>query len=144
MWSDLLDASVAGADDARHMTALRLPTLDGWERGRAWATWPVERDFLTPAVATLFGGYIAALADHLLACAVFTVLADDESFATGELHVHFFRPVREGILRIEARVVTRGRHSAYCEAVFTDVSGRLVARAGATQMIRRRTRCAGQ
>jgi uncharacterized protein (TIGR00369 family) len=138
IWSDILDASVAGSDDARHIAALRLPTLDGWEQGRAWATWPVEGDFLTPVVSALFGGYIASLADHLLACAVFTVLAEDESFATGELHVHFFRPVREGILRIEASVLTRGKHSAYCEAEITDASGRLVARAGATQMIRAR------
>jgi uncharacterized protein (TIGR00369 family) len=91
---------------------------------------------LTPVVASLFGGYIAALADHLLACAVFTILADDESFATSELHVHFFRPVREGVLEIEARVVTRSKRSAYCEATTVDEVGDLIARAGATQAIR--------
>ena len=135
-WSDILDASLAGREDSPHMAALRLPTLDGWERGRVWARWEVESDFVIPLVGTLFGGYIAALADHLLACAVFTVLEENESFSTSELHTHFFHPVQEGILQIEARVVTRGKRSAYCEARLTDSGGRLIARAGATQMIR--------
>ena len=137
-WSDMLDASVAGRDDARHVAALRLPTLEGWERGRVWARWKIEDDFVIPLAAALFGGYIAALADHLLACAVFTVLEENESFYTAELHTHFFRPVSEGVLEIEARVVTRGTRSAYCEARLTDSAGKLVARAGATQMIRAR------
>lgn len=133
-WSSILDASVAGRDDAKHLEALRLPTLDGWEPGRVWATTTIAPDLLTPVVGSLFGGHIAALADHLLANAVFTVLEDSEAFATAELQVHFFRPVRDGPLQIEARVVTRGRRSAYCEASF-HAGGRLVARAGATQSI---------
>lgn len=135
VWSERLDALVARTDDAPHLAALRLPMLDRWEQGRVWATWPVEDDFLTPQVASVFGGYIAGLADHLLACAVFTVLEEDESFATSELHVHFLRPVRDGRLAIEASVVSRGRRSAYCEVTIADAAGRLVARAGATQMI---------
>lgn len=135
-WSEILDASVAGRDDARHLEVLRLPTLEGWEPGRVWAKCRVESDLLTPVVESLFGGYIAALADHVLACAVFTVLKDDEAFATSELHVHFFRPAREGVLEIEARVVTRGRRSAYCDSTIVDDEGRLIARAGATQWIR--------
>jgi uncharacterized protein (TIGR00369 family) len=135
-WSDLLEALVAHRDDALHLAALRLPMLDGWEDGRVWATWPVERDFLTPAVGSLFGGYVAALADHLLACAAFTVLEDDETFTTSEMHVHFLRSVRDGVLEIEATVVSRSRLSAYCEVTMVDLAGKLVARAGATQVIR--------
>ncbi len=135
-WADILEALVAHRDDAPHLAALRLPMLAGWEAGRVWTTWPVERDFLTPAVGSLFGGYVAALADHLLACAVFTVLEDDETFATSEVHVHFLRSVQDGALEIEARVVARSRRSAYCEVTMVDLAGRLVARAGATQVIR--------
>lgn len=136
IWYDILERSAAGSDDAPHVAALRLPTIDRWERGQVWATWPVERDFLTPAVGSLFGGYVAALADHLLALAVFTVLDDDESFSTSEIHVHFLRPVREGTLEIQARVVSRSKRSAYCEVSMLDSDGRLVARAGGTQVIR--------
>lgn len=136
-WSGILEALAAHRDDAPHLAALRLPMLDGWEAGRVWTTWPVERDFLTPVVGSLFGGYLAALADHLLACAVFTVLGDDETFTTSEVHVHFLRSVRDGALKIEARVVARSRRSAYCEVAMVDLAGSLVARAGATQVIRR-------
>lgn len=138
-WSELLDSSVAGTDAATHLAALRLPMLDGWERGHVWATWPVEEELFTPVAASLFGGYIGCLSDHLLALAAFTVLEDDEAFATSELHVHFFRPVREGTLRVDARVISRGRRTVYCEATITSGSGALVARAGATQVIREET-----
>lgn len=112
-----------------------MPMLDGWEKGRVWARWPVEQEFLTPVGPSLFGGYVAALADHLLACAAFTVLSDQEACVTCELHVHFLRPVRGGSLDIEARVVSRSRQIAYCEATIADGAGRLMARAGATQMV---------
>ncbi len=135
-WSDILERSAAGSDDAPHLAALRLPMIDRWERGQVWATWPVEQEFMTRAVGSLFGGYVAALADHLLGLAVFTVLDDDESFATSEIHVHFLRPIREGTLAIQARVVSRSKRSAYCEVSILDSDGRLVARAGGTQMIR--------
>ena len=136
IWSEILERSVAGTDDAPHLAALRLPRIDQWERGQVWATWPVEREFLTPAVGSLFGGYVAALADHLLAFAVFTVLDDDESFATSEIHVHFLRAVREGTLELQARVVSRSKRSAYCELSIFDSDGQLVARASGTQVIR--------
>lgn len=134
-WSGILDASLAGRDEARHLRILRLPTLDGWERGRVWTSCRVEADLLTPVAESLFGGYIAALADHILANAVFTVLEETEAFATAELHVHFLRPARRGALEVEARVVTRGRRSAYCEATIHGEGDKLIARAGATQAI---------
>jgi acyl-coenzyme A thioesterase PaaI-like protein len=42
-----------------------------------------------------------------------------------------------GELRIEARVLHRGRSSAYVEATFSDADGEMVAKASATQTIRR-------
>jgi acyl-coenzyme A thioesterase PaaI-like protein len=42
-----------------------------------------------------------------------------------------------GELRIEARVLHRGRSSAYVEATFSDAEGEMVAKASATQTIRR-------
>jgi len=134
-WSQILDAEIAGVDPPpRHIRELRFPKLDGWERGRVWGRWSVEASFVTP-MGTLFGGYIAALADHLMASALFTVLEDDEALSTTDLHTNFLRTVRGGVLDVEATVVHRGRRTAYCEARFSDPSGRLVARAGATQMI---------
>ncbi len=135
IWSDILDADVAAKDaPPKHIEVLRFPSLDGWEPGRVWARWRVEADFITP-MGTLFGGYLAALADHIMASALFTELEDHELLSTTDLHTNFLRPIREGVIRIEAKVVSRSRRVAYCEALFSDASGKLVARAGATQMI---------
>ena len=136
-WADILDADVAAErPPAVHIGALRFPKLNGWERGRVWADWQVETDFVTP-MGTLFGGYLAALADHLMACALFTLLDDTEGLSTIDLQTNFFRPVRDGVIRIDATVVNRGRRTAYCEAEFRDSSKALIARAGATQAISR-------
>lgn len=101
-WSRTLDAEMAGIDPPPpHIRELRFPKLGGWERGRVWGSWPVEASLVTP-MGTLFGGYLAALADHLMASALFTVLEDHEALSTTDLHT---------------------------------TSGRLIARAGATQLI---------
>ncbi len=135
IWSDILDADVAAKDaPPTHIDALRFPELAGWEPGRVWATWPVEADFITP-MGTLFGGYLAALADHTMASALFTVLEDNEVLSTTDLQMNFLRPARDGVISIEAKVVSRGRRTAYCEALFSDSSGELLVRAGATQVI---------
>ena len=34
-WSEILERSVAGTDDAPHLAALRLPRIDHWERAIA-------------------------------------------------------------------------------------------------------------
>jgi len=134
-WTDILDAEIAaGGTLPSHIVALRFPRLDGWEPGRVWASWPVEADYLTP-MGTLFGGYLAALADHAMASALLTLLDDNEILLTTDLQTNFFRPVRDGVLALEASVVSRSRRAAYCETHFKDSSDQLVARAGATQQI---------
>jgi len=134
-WSNILDGDVAASTSpASHVAALRFPKLEGWAPGRVWATWPVEDDFVTP-VGPLFGGYLAALADHLMANALFTVLEDHEVFSTTDLHTSFLRAVRGGVVRVEATVVSRGRRTAFCDAEFRNGAGELVARASATQAI---------
>jgi len=137
-WSAILDAEVAaGEPPARHLAALRIPKLEGWERGRVWTTWSVDADLTTP-MGPVFGGYLAALADHVMACALFTVLEDHEIFSTSDLHATFLHPVRNGRIGIEALVINRNERTASCEARFSDASGRLLARAVATQAVRSR------
>jgi uncharacterized protein (TIGR00369 family) len=137
-WSAILDAEVAaGEPPARHLEALRIPKLEGWESGRVWMTWTVDADLTTP-MGPVFGGYLAALADHVMACALFTVLEDHETFSTSDLHANFLHPVRSGCVEIEALVINRSERAAACETRFSDTSGRLLVRAVATQAIRSR------
>lgn len=134
-WSERLDAIVAGTVEKPPVVdALRLPPIDGWEPGRVWGEWSVDRDFMTLA-GTLFGGYLGVLADSFVGMAMMSTLADDEWFVTSDLRVSFFRPVATGKLRIVAEVLNRGRRMAQCECVFASEDDKVVAKATATQVV---------
>ncbi len=138
-WHELLNGMEARTLETAppHVVSLRLPPIDGWEPGRVWCEWTVDPAFMNPA-GTLFGGYLAALADQILAFAVMTVLGPDEMFTTSDLRLSFFRPVTGGSLIVEGRVVHRGRHMAHLEADFTRPDRKAVAKATATQVIFKR------
>ncbi len=61
------------------------------------------------------GGVIAALADAAMGIAFGRTLLDSEDFSTVEMKVNFIRPVREGSVRAEARVVERGLRIGFVE-----------------------------
>ncbi len=57
-----------------------------------------------------------------------------ETFTTVELKINFFRPVRQGRLTAEARVVKAGGTLGYVECDVKDNAGKLVAKAASTCM----------
>lgn len=133
--AEILNAIVAGeGTPPPYAEPLRIPQAEGWGDGRAWLRWKMDRR-MTNGAGTAFGGYLAALADHALGIATGTVMDDGEGFTTSELQVHFFRPVLDGELRIEAKVIHRGRSRVHAEVVFTRDDGRIAAKATATQVI---------
>jgi len=134
-WSEWLDAIVARTQDPPPVvTTLRLPGIDGWERGRVWGEWKVDPDVLN-AMGSVFGGYLAVLADSFVGLAMMSTLEDDEWFSTSDLRVAFFRPVSKGTLEIAAEVLNRGRRMAHCECVFVNDDDKVVAKATATQVL---------
>ena len=134
-WPEWLDSIVAGTGEAPPVVRkLGLPPIEGWDRGRVWGTWSFDPDLLTLA-GTLFGGYIAALADSFVGLAMATTLGDDEWFTTSDLRVSFFRPVARGRLDIAAEVLNRGKRMAHCECVFVNEDDKVAAKATATQVI---------
>lgn len=134
-WAQFLDGIVARTNTPPPVVSvMRLPWIDGWGRGRVWGEWKVDPDLMTLA-ATLFGGYLAALADNFVGLAMTTTLADDEWFTTSDLRVAFFRPVTSGTLQIAAEVLNRGRRMAHCECVFVNDDDKVVAKATATQVL---------
>jgi uncharacterized protein (TIGR00369 family) len=102
--------------------------------GKVRFSMKVDQRFHNP-MGTLHGGIMTDLADASMGVALATLLADDESFTTLDLNIHFLRPVYEGELVAEARVVHRGRTIALVEAVLKNDEGKEVARAAATQLI---------
>lgn len=133
-WGDVLDTIVAGTGVPPPMVAaLKLPRIEGWEPGSVWGDWPLDKD-MYHAAGSVFGGYLAALADSFTGLAMFTVLKDDETFTTSDLRLAFFRPVTTD-LHIVAEVLNRGRRQAHVEATFVDDRDKVAAKATATQVI---------
>jgi uncharacterized protein (TIGR00369 family) len=130
----MLDAIVAGTGEPPPMVvALKLPTIQGWEPGSVWGDWPLNKE-MYHAAGSVFGGYLAALADSYTGLAMFTVLTDQESFTTSDLRLAFFRPVTTD-LHIVAEVLNRGRRQAHVEATFVDDRDKVACKATATQVI---------
>lgn len=130
-----LDAIVAGTVDAPPVVGtLRMGLLDAWGEGWARKRWEPTPEVLN-GDGSLFGGYVAALADQVLAFAAMTVTPDDAHFRTVNLQVQFFKVGRAQPLDIEARVVARTRQLISVEADFRRPDGDVIARASAQQVV---------
>jgi len=85
-------------------------------------------------LGTVHGGILCAIADAAMGLAYATKLKEGETFATVELKVNFLRPVWQGRLRAEGKVVSSGRKLGLVECDVTDQDQRLIARCLSTCM----------
>jgi uncharacterized protein (TIGR00369 family) len=132
---DRLNEIVGGtADPPPVVRTLRLGLADAWGEGWVRKHWKPDPDILN-GDGSLFGGYLAALADQVLAFAAMTVAPDDRHFRTVNLQVQFFRIGRASPLDLEARVVAQTRQLISAEADFRRPDGELIARATAQQVL---------
>jgi len=133
-WTTILDQIVArSGSPPPFVRTMGLPPIDRWEQGRIWARWTVDPKVFHNAGA-VFGGFLSALADHMLGLVSMTVLKDDEMISTSDLRVSYFRPVKDGVLEIAAEVIHRGRRRLEVEVQFRQ-DGKLAAKATATQVL---------
>jgi uncharacterized protein (TIGR00369 family) len=133
--TDRLDALVRGDVTLPPVVqTLQLGTLDAWGPGWARKRW-VAKPELMNGDGSMFGGYLAALADQILAFAAMTVVPGDKIFRTTNLSLSFFKLVRGGALAIEGRVVSQSASIIAVEADFRLEDGALAARAQAQQML---------
>lgn len=105
--------------------------LKSVESGRAVFEMNIDERHHNP-MGTLHGGVYCDLADAAMGYAFATTLGDGESFTTVELKINFFRPVREGRLTADAKVVKAGSTLGYVECDVVDQAGRLAAKAACT------------
>jgi len=113
---------------------LKLGGLDDWGDGWVRKTWTSAPELLN-VDGSLFGGYIAALADQILAFAAMTAAPADAMFRTSNLKVDFIRVGKAEVLTIEGRVVARTKGMIHVEADFRRPDGELIARAAAQQIV---------
>jgi uncharacterized protein (TIGR00369 family) len=128
-----LDELVAGAKPPPVVAKLDLGTLDSWGEGWAKKHWTAKPDLMN-IDGTMFGGYLAALADQMLAFATMTVLPADNVFRTANLSVSFFKLGR-GDMDIEAKVISQSRQMIAVRATFMSPEGVLLAEASGQQIL---------
>jgi uncharacterized protein (TIGR00369 family) len=132
---DLVAAWLRGELDPAPITGLLGIEVRGAREGRATVVLEADRRHHN-ALGTVHGGIYCDLADVAFGIALAMQCEDDEAFAAVEIHASYFRPVREGSLTAVARVVRRGRTTAYLECEITERAD-LVAKVAATYLIRR-------
>jgi uncharacterized protein (TIGR00369 family) len=128
-----LDSLVAGFPGPQIVQNLELGTLDAWGEGWACKHWTAKPELLNED-GSMFGGYLAALADQMLAFAAMTVLPADHIYRTTNLAVSFFK-VGRGDMDIKAKVVSQSRQMIACRVTFMSPEGVLLAEATAQQFL---------
>ncbi|MCO1602814.1 PaaI family thioesterase [Desulfosporosinus nitroreducens] len=81
----------------------------------------------TNPMGTLHGGVICDVADAAMGAAYYSTLGEDESFTTLELKINFMKPVWEGLIRAEAKVIKMGKTIGLLQCEVTDSKKSLVA-----------------
>jgi uncharacterized protein (TIGR00369 family) len=109
-----------------------------WQEGAFEIHWRATEAFTTGQMDVIHGGAITTLLDTAMSWAAYTLLEDDENFATADLQVQFVRGAKVGLLKTRGTVVRRTRALAFCEGEMRDEEGQLVARGSATCSIFKR------
>ena len=95
-------------------------------------------------LGTVHGGVICDLVDGAMGCAHASLLEEGETFTTLELKINFMKPVWQGRLVAEGKVIKTGRTIGLVEGRVTDESGSLVAYATSTCMTLREDAARGR
>lgn len=103
--------------------------------GRTRYEWPNDgsRDI---GEGRVFGGWIAGFSDHIVSMTMASALEDGEWFTTSELQTRMLRPVDQGLITIEGRLISRGKSTGLVEADWRDEKGRHLVRVTAAKAIR--------
>jgi acyl-CoA thioesterase len=102
-------------------------------QGRSLCRIEVEDKLLNPH-GVVHGSVMSALADTGMGGALYPLLAADESCATVEIKISYFKPVKDGTLECTTELLQKGKSMASLESeIFC--SNELVAKASGTYSI---------
>lgn len=93
-------------------------------------------EFANP-LGTLHGGVLGDLSDLAMGMSFGSTLEIGESFTTLEMKINFLKPIWDGELAAQGRVIKRGRTIGLLECEVFDGRGSLVAKASSTCMVLR-------
>jgi len=102
-------------------------------QGRSLCRIEVDEKLLNPH-GVVHGSVLSALADTGMGGALYPLLADDESCATIEMKINYFKPVLDGALECSTQLLHKGKSVASLESeIFSN--DKLVAKASGTYSI---------
>lgn len=137
-YRELIDAWARGERSPAPVAELVGFRLESFEGGVARVVMEAAEKHHNP-MGIVHGGILCDLADGAMGVAFAASLEEGESFTTLQLQSQFLRPVREGRLVAEARVVHRGRQVGVVDCGIADADGRPVARVTSTCLVLRET-----
>ena len=100
--TELLDGGLPGFLGMRQVSA---------GPGSLVAELDIRGDLLNP-FGTAHGGVVSALVDHVLGAVLYPVIERGRWAATTEFKLNLLRPVRDGVVRAEATIVSMSRRMA--------------------------------
>jgi uncharacterized protein (TIGR00369 family) len=130
---DVFRAIVAGDVEPPPVAKLVGFAMTDVEPGRAVFEMDVGPEHSSP-LGTVHGGIVCDLVDAAMGCSHASLLDEGETFTTLELKINFMKPVWQGHLVAEGKVIKSGRTIGLVEGRVTDESGSLVAYATSTCM----------
>ncbi|HEV7967650.1 MAG TPA: PaaI family thioesterase [Candidatus Acidoferrales bacterium] len=106
------------------------------DRGRTVFAGHPKFEYYNP-LGSIHGGYIAALLDSCMACAVHSTLEAGFSYATLEIKVSYVRAITSdtGEVRAEGKVIHSGKRIATADGRLFDSAGKLYAHGTTTCLI---------
>jgi uncharacterized protein (TIGR00369 family) len=93
-----------------------------------------KSEFTNPA-GYIQGGYLSAMLDDTIGMLATVKMGTEKYPSTIDLHTHFLRPVRVGLIEVVARLRNIGRQVIFAEADLFDSRGKEAARATASLAI---------
>lgn len=110
-----------------HFPRLLGIEIDSIENGIAHLSVEVTEKLLQLA-GVMHGGAIATLIDTAVAMAIVSVSEPQSKFTTVELKVNYLRPIKDGRIVAEARLIQNGRRIVVADCDVFDAEGKLAAK----------------
>ncbi len=100
------------------------------EKGYSQCTINIEEKLMNPH-GFLHGGVLYSMADTGMGAALYSLLEENESCATIEVKISYFKPVNSGTLTCNTKVVHKGRSTSALESEIIN-NEKLIAKASGT------------
>lgn len=85
------------------------------EKGYSLCTLDVEKKLMNPH-GFLHGGVMYSMADTGMGAALYSLLEENELCATVEVKIAYFKPIKDGTLICETKVIHKGKNISVLES----------------------------